>query len=128
MFLTHFRPFSGQGRTASLLDSELVVIGNDTLSGTGGNFIAIQNPRDGLLAMNYTKESFPSRGSPFQHIALASENKLTLMGGKYKTSAKLEQFTWIDINLKRKKDQSHFVANIFSACTVQEAHNLGAPS
>ena len=80
-----FRNFSGHGRSASLLDRELVILGNDTLSGTGGNYITIQHPRDGLLAIKYTKESFPTRGSPFLHTALQSQNKITVIGGKYTT-------------------------------------------
>ena len=123
MFLTHFRNFSGKGRTASLLDSELVVIGNETLSGNGGNFIRIQNPRDGLLAMKYIKQGFPTRGSPFLHTALASGNKLTVIGGKHKTRALLEEYSWLDINLKWEETNEHFVPNFFSACTVNDKQN-----
>ena len=115
MTFGQFRNLSGQGRTASLLDDQIVLIGNNTLSGNEGNYISIQNPRDGLLALTYTKETFPSRGSPFRHTALASENKLTLLGGKYKSRAKLEQNTWTDIKLKWEESQKVFVPNFFSA-------------
>ena len=124
MALTHFREFSSHGRSASLLDRELVILGNDTLSGTGGNYITIQHPRDGLLAIKYTKESFPTRGSPFLHTALASQNRLTVIGGKYKTRAKLEQYTWIDINLKwEENNKGPFAPTFYSACTVKYAPN-----
>ena len=119
MALTHFRDFSGRGRTASLLDKQILLIGNNTLSGSEGNFISIQNPRDGLLAMKYTKEAFPTRGSPFQHSALPSENKLSLLGGRYKSRVMFEQNTWKDINLKWEETQKSFVPKFFSACTVQ---------
>ena len=82
MALADLPDFSGHGRTGSLLDNQIVLIGNKTLSGSEGQFISIQNPRDGLLALKYTKEDFPSRGTPFQHIALPSGNELTLLGGK----------------------------------------------
>ena len=123
MPLTQFQNFSGHGRTATLLDNEIVLIGNDTLSGAEGYFIKIQRPRDGLLAVKYTKETFPTRGSPFWHSALPSENKLTLLGGKYKSRAKLEQNTWTDINLKWEGDKKTFVPNFFSACTLKIAPN-----
>ena len=119
MTLGHFRDFSGRGRTASLLDKQILLIGNNTLSGSDGNFISIQNPRDGLLAMKYTKETFPTRGSPFQHSALPSENKLTLIGGRYKSRAKLEQSTWTGVNLQWEETLKAFMPKFFSACTVQ---------
>ena len=119
MVLTHFRDFSGHGRTASLLDDQILLIGNSTLSGSEGNFISIQNPRDGLLAMKYTKETFPRRGSPFQHVALHSKNKLNLLGGRYKSRVMLEQSTWKDINLKWEETLKAFMPKFFSACTVQ---------
>ena len=119
-----FRNFSGHGRSASLLDRELVILGNDTLSGTGGTYITIQHPRDGLLAIKYTKESFPTRGSPFLHTALQSQNKITVIGGKYTTRAKLEQYNWIDIELKwDDSKKSPFAPKFFSACTVKDAQN-----
>ena len=119
MVLTHFRDFSGHGRTASLLDDQILLIGNSTLSGSEGNFISIQNPRDGLLAMKYTKETFSRRGSPFQHVALHSKNKLNLLGGRYKSRVRLEQSTWMDIQLTWEETQKAFVPKFFSACTVQ---------
>ena len=119
MVLTHFRDFSGHGRTASLLDDQILLIGNSTLSGSEGNFLSIQNPRDGLLAMKYTKETFSRRGSPFQHVALHSKNKLNLFGGKYKSRVRLEQSTWMDIQLTWEETQKAFVPKFFSACTVQ---------
>ena len=124
MALDGFRNFSGHGRSASLLDNELVILGNDTLSGTGGNYITIQNPREGLLAMKYTIESFPTRGSPFHHTALQSENRMTVIGGKYRTRAKLEEYTWFDINLKwEESNKGPFAPKFFSACTVKDAQN-----
>ena len=124
MALTHFRNFSGHGRSASLLDRELIILGNKTLSGTGGNYITIQHPRDGLLAIKYTKESFPTRGSPFHHTALGSQNRMTVIGGKYKTRAKLEQYTWLDVDLKwEDSSKGPFSPNFFSACTIKAAQN-----
>ena len=123
MTLGQVPDFAGQGRTASLLDNQIVLIGNNTLSGSEGNFISIQNPRDGLLAINYSKETFPSRGSPFRHSALTSDNKLTLLGGKYKSRAKLDQNTWTDIKLKWVESQKEFTPNFFSACTLQQGRD-----
>ena len=119
MALANSQDFSGHGRTASLLDKQIILIGNDTLSGSEGNFISIQNPRDGLLAMKYTKETFPTRGSPFQHTALSSENQLNLLGGRYKSRTRFEQSTWMDISLKWEESQNAFVPKFFSACSVQ---------
>ena len=124
MTLGHFRNFSGQGRTASLLDNQIVLIGNNTLSGNEGSYVSIRNPRDGLLAMNYLKETFPSRGSPFHHAALASDNKLTLLGGKYKTRSKLEQNTWTGLKLTWEESQKAFTPIFFSACTLQQGLDL----
>ena len=36
MALTHFRDFAGRGRTASLLDKQILLLGNNTLSGSEG--------------------------------------------------------------------------------------------
>ena len=119
MALAHSHDFSGRGRTASLLDKQIILIGNDTLSGSEGNFISIQNPRDGLLAMKYTKETFPTRGSPFQHTALSLENQLNLLGGRYKSRTRFEHSTWMDINLKWEESQKAFVPKFFAACSVQ---------
>ena len=119
MFLTRFPDFSGRGRSASLLDNQIILIGNNTLSGSEGSFISIQNSRDGLLAMKYTKETFPTRGSPFRHSALPSENKLHLLGGRYRSRVMLEEHAWKDIHLKWAENHDAFVPKFFSACTVQ---------
>ena len=69
MAIATFPKFSGIGRTSSLLDKELLLIGNDDL-GTRGRTISIQKPRDGLLAMKYTVQELPLTQSPHQHSSL----------------------------------------------------------
>ena len=63
MAIATFPKFAGIGRTASLLDEELLLLGDDYL-GTKGRYISIQKPRDGLLAMKYTVQELPLTQSP----------------------------------------------------------------
>ena len=92
MAIATFPKFSGTGRTSSLLDEELLLLGDDDL-GTRGRYISIQKPRDGLLAMKYTVEDLPLTQLPHQHSSLVSKNTLTVVGGTFKSRRQLSKFT-----------------------------------
>ena len=117
MALATFPMFAGIGRTASLLDEELLLLGDDDL-GTRGRYISIQKPRDGLLAMKFTIEDFHLRQSPHQHTSLVSRNTLNVVGGKFKSRGKLSKFIWTELSLKWENG-SKFNPDIISACTVK---------
>ena len=80
-FISTFRNFSGIARTLSLLDEELLLLGDDAL-GTKERYISIQKPRDGLLAMKYTVEELPLTQPLHRHSSLVSGNELTVVGGQ----------------------------------------------
>merc|ERR1719234_278831 len=111
--------FAGIGRKASLLDEELLLLGNDDL-GTKGRYISIQKPRDGLLAMKYTVQDLPLTQSIHQHSSLVSRNTLTVVGGKFKTRGKLSKFTWTELSLKWENG-SKYIPSIIGACSVKLA-------
>ena len=69
MAIATFPKFSGTGRTSSLLDEELILLGDDDL-GTKGQYISIQKPRDGLLAMTYTVQTHSIQHLPHQHFVM----------------------------------------------------------
>ena len=117
MAIATFPKFAGIGRTASLLDEELLLLGDDDL-GTRGRYISIQKPRDGLLSMKYTVEDFDLRQSPHQHSSLVSKNTLSVVGGKFKSRGKLSKFIWTELSLKWENG-SKFNPDIISACTVK---------
>ena len=98
MKIPTFPKFSGHGRTVSLLDEELILLGNDGF-GTKGQFITIQKPRNGLLAMKYTVDQFPLGKVPHQHSSLVSRNTLSVLGGKFKSKGKLSKYTWTELSL-----------------------------
>ena len=117
MAITTFPKFSGTGRTSSLLDNELLLLGDDDL-GTRGRYISIQEPREGLLAMKYTVHDLPLTQSPHQHSSLVSRNTLTVVGGKFKSRGKLSKFTWTELSLKWENG-SKFNLDFINACTVK---------
>ena len=80
-FISTFQNFSGIARTLSLLDEELLLLGDDAL-GTKERYISIQKPRDGLLAMKYTVEELPLTQPLHRHSSLVSGNELTVVGGQ----------------------------------------------
>ena len=49
--ITTFPEFSGTGRTISLMNEEIVLLGN--YNHTMRQYVSIQKPREGLLAMKY---------------------------------------------------------------------------
>ena len=112
-----FPKFSGIGRTLSLLDEELLLLGNDGL-GTRGRYISIQKPRDGLLAMKYTIQQLPLRRFAHQHSSLVSRNTLTVLGGKFKSRGKFSKFTWTELSLKWENGSKYDPA-LSSACSVK---------
>ena len=117
MAIATFPKFAGTGMTSSLLDNEIVILGDDNL-GTKGRHISVQNPRDGLLAMKYTIQNIPLRQSPQQHSSLVSRNTLTVVGGKFKSRGKFSKFTWTELSLKWENG-TNFIASFIDACSVK---------
>ena len=121
--ITTFSKFAGSGQSLSLLDEELLIIGNDDL-GTKQRYISIQKPRDGLLAMKYTVEELPLSQVPHRHSSLVSGNTLRVIGGKFKSRGKLSKFIWTDLALKWTNGAKYFPEGE-GACSIQltrEAH------
>ena len=115
--VTTFSLFAGVGRTASMLDEELLILGDDYL-GTRRQYISIQKPRDGLLAMKYTIHEFPLRQAAHEQTSLVSGNTLTVLGGKLKSRGKFSKFVWTELSLKWE-DGSEFIPDFISACAVK---------
>ena len=109
--------FAGSGRTLSLLNEEVLLLGGDNL-GNRGQYVSIQKPRDGLLALKYTIEHLPIRQLPHQHSSLVSRNTLTVVGGKFKSRGKFSKFTWTELSLKWENG-SAFSPNFIDACSVK---------
>ena len=112
-----FPKFAGIGRTSSLLDEELLILGNDYL-GTVRRYISIQKPRDGLLALKYSIHDLPLTQSPHHHSSLVSRNTLRVVGGKFKSRGKLSKFTWTELSLNWENGTA-FSPEITDACTVK---------
>ena len=117
MAIANFPKFSGIGRTSNLLDDEILLLGDNDL-GSRGRYISIQKPREGLLALKYTIEDLPLRQSPHQHSSLVSKNTLTVLGGKFKSRAKLSKFTWTELSLKWENG-TRFDPDFTDACAVK---------
>ena len=117
MPIATFPKFVGTGRTASMLDEEMLLLGNDDL-GSKGRYISIQKPRDGVLGIKYTVEKLPLTQSPHQHSSLVSRNTLTVVGGKFKSRGKFSKFTWTELSLKWENG-SKFSPAFINACTVK---------
>ena len=117
MAIATFPKFGGTGRTSSLLDEELLLLGDDDL-GTKGRPISIQKPRDGLLAMKYTVQDLPLTQLPHQHSSLVSRNTLTVVGGKFKSRGKLSKFTWTELSLKWENG-TKYSPDVTNACSVK---------
>ena len=86
-----FPKYSGIGRTLSLLDEKIILIGNGD-PGSNPNqedtYVTIENPREGLFGMKYTEKQVLSDGTPYQHVSLVSKNELFVLGGEYQTNRK----------------------------------------
>ena len=109
--------FAGIGQTLSLLNEEVLLLGGDHL-GNSGQYVSIQKPRDGLLALKFTIEHLPIRQLPHQHSSLVSRNTLTVVGGKFKSRGKFSKFTWTELSLKWENG-SAFSPNFIDACSVK---------
>ena len=118
MAITTFPKFAGIGRTSSLLDEELLLLGNDDFGTKGGRYVSIQKPRDGLLAMKYTTEHIPLKGSPHRHSSLVSKNTLSVVGGKFKSKGMLSKFTWTEFSL-HWQNGSKFNLDFVASCAVK---------
>ena len=98
------------------MDEELLLLGDDDL-GTRGEYISIQNPRGGLLALKYTVHDIPL--TPLhQHSSLVSRNTLTVVGGKFKSRGKFSKATWTELSLKWQNG-SRFTPDFIDACSVK---------
>ena len=113
----NFRNFTGVGRTMSLLDDQILLVGGD-LNATKYTYVNIQHPRRGLHAMKYTIEKFPLGGSPHAHTSLGSGNRLLVVGGAHRSRAKFEDFTWNSLDLV-KPDRTKFTSLVSSPCSVK---------
>ena len=113
----NFPNFTGFGRTLSLLDDQILLVGGD-LNATKHTYVNIQHPRQGLHAMKYTIEKFPLGGSPHAHTSFGSGNRLLVVGGAHRTRAKFEDFTWNSLDL-RKPDGTKFTTFVSSPCLVK---------
>ena len=122
MKIPTFPKFSGHGRTVSLLDEELILLGNDGF-GTKGQFITIQKPRNGLLAMKYTVDQFPLGKVPHQHSSLVSRNTLSVCGGKFKSNGKLSKYTWTELSLFWDNG-TKFSPNMIDSCNIKVGADL----
>ena len=118
MAITSFPKFAGIGRTSSLLDEELLLLGDDDLGTKGGRYVSIQKPRDGLLAMKYTFKNIPLVESPHRHTSLVSKNTLTTVGGKFKSKGMLSKFTWTEFSL-HWQNGSKFNLDFVASCAVK---------
>ena len=117
MAIATFPKFSRIGRTSSLLDEELLLLGDDDL-GSRRQYFSIQKPRDGLLAIKYTVHDLPLTQSAHQHSSLVSRNTLTVVGGKFKSKGKLSKFTWTELSLKWENG-SKYLPGFVDACSVK---------
>ena len=120
--LSKFHKFAGSGRTATLMDKELLLLGNDAM-GIKGEYVSIHAPRNGLLAIQYSVASFPLRGPPHSHTALLSNNELSVIGGNRRTRAKLSTSTWTGIDLLWKNG-SRFSQHTSLPCSVKVASDV----
>ena len=118
MAITSFPKFAGIGRTSSLLNEELLLLGDDDLGTKGGRYVSIQKPRDGLLAMKYTFKNIPLVESPHRHTSLVSKNTLTTVGGKFKSKGMLSKFTWTEFSL-HWQNGSKFNLDFVASCAVK---------
>ena len=117
-----FSHFTGVGRTLSLLDDQILLVGGDP-SATKFTYVSIQNPRRGLHAMKYSIEKFPLGGSPHNHASFVSGNRLLVVGGAHRTKGKFEDFTWNSLNL-RKPDGTKFTSIASSPCSVKIGRDI----
>ena len=118
MPVTTFPTFGGVGRTSSLLDEELILLGNDYNRTREGRYVSIQKPRDGLLAMQYSIQNIPLKGSPHQHTSLVSKNTLAVVGGKFKSKGKLSKFTWTGLSLHWQSG-AKYNPDVAASCAVK---------
>merc|ERR1711994_963416 len=123
MAVTTFAKFAGTGRTLSLLDEELILLGDDDFGTKEGKYISIQKPRDGLLAMKYTIEEIPLPGSPHGHTSLVSRNSLAVLGGKFRSKGMLSQFTWTGLRVFWENG-TNFKSNFAFSCAVKIDGNV----
>ena len=116
--ITTFPKFAGIGRTSSLLDEELLLLGNDDFGTKGGRYVSIQKPRDGLLAMKYSIQNIPLNGPPHKHSSLVSKNTLNVIGGKFKSRGSLSKFTWTELAL-HWQNGTRFATDLSGSCAVK---------
>ena len=111
--------FSTTGHTISLLDTQLIIAGKNGQIGTKWDYITILSPRDGLLAVKYTREISPITGNPHRHTSFSEGNTLVLLGGDQRARARLDSKTWNGLTLRWKNNGSTFSRHTFAACSVR---------
>ena len=112
------------GRTMSLLDEELIILGEKGRNSTEDTeYVAIQNPRDGLLSMKFDTKMYPLGNIPFRHTSLVSGNALFVIGGTQKNSGKLSGSKWEQVVFRWDEDGSIFDPDFENACDVKVGPN-----
>ena len=116
-----FPKYSGTGRTLSLLDEKIFLIGNGD-PGSNPNqedtYVTIENPREGLFGMKYTEKQVLSDGTPYQHVSLVSKNELFVLGGEYQTNRKYS-YSRIWKKTSFKLNGLIFRPNFIASCSVK---------
>ena len=116
-----FPKYSGTGRTLSLLDEKIFLIGNGD-PGSNPNqedtYVTIENPREGLYGMKYTEKQVLSDGTPYQHVSLVSKNELFVLGGEYQTNRKYS-YSRIWKKTSFKLNGLTFRPNFIASCSVK---------
>ena len=116
-----FPKYTGTGRTLSLLDEKIILLGNGdpgSSSNQEDTYITVENPRDGLFGMKYSKNTVFFDGAPYQHMSLVSKNELFVLGGEFETNRKYTQSGfWIKTSFKQ--DGSFFHPKFIASCAVK---------
>ena len=116
-----FPKYTGTGRTLSLLDEKIILLGNGdpgSSSNQEDTFITVENPRDGLFGMKYSKNTVFFDGAPYQHVSLVSKNELFVLGGEFETNRKYTHSGfWKKTSFKQ--DGSFFHPKFIASCAVK---------
>ena len=117
-----FETYTGTGRTLSLLDEKIFLVGNGdpgANSNQENTYLSIENPHDGLFGMKYSLRPLLTDGIPFQHVSLVSRNELFVLGGKYQTNIKYTRSGIWKMKPSFRQDGSIFLPNFIASCSVK---------
>ena len=117
--VTNLPNYGGIGRTLSLRDQELILLGNNEV----GQYVSILKPREGLLGMKFLEKVYPLQNLPFQHSSLVSQNTLFVIGGKNRSNGRLSGSKWEAISFTWSEDGSIFDPDFEDACTLKVSLN-----